>query len=86
MGKNIGKNIVRGREINGISQKYLAHQIGITKQGLLKIEKGVSSPKAETLEKIMHELCLTPNQIFGIERIVEDDRNIIERLSVLVKE
>jgi Predicted transcriptional regulator with C-terminal CBS domains len=81
--KNIGENIVKCRKINGMSQGYLAKRIGITSQGLLKIEKGIVSPRAETLEKIMLALCVTPNQLFGIERITEDNSSIVEKLRKL---
>ena len=83
MNKNIGENIVKCRKINGMSQGYLAKRIGITSQGLLKIEKGIVSPRAETLEKIMLALCVTPNQLFGIERITEDNSSIVEKLRKL---
>ena len=80
MSTNIGANIVKCRKINGISQGYLAGKVGISNQGLLKIEKGVVSPRAETLEKIMVALCVTPNQLFGVERITEENSSLIEKL------
>ena len=83
MSKNIGENIVKCRKINGISQGYLARRVGISSQGLLKIEKGMVSPRAETLEKIMFALCITPNQLFGLERITEDNGSLIEKLQKL---
>ena len=80
MNKNVGKNIANYRKLKGVSQKYLADKIGISPQGLYKIEKGIASPRAVTLEKIMFALSITPNQIFGIERITEDNSNVIEEL------
>ena len=80
MSANIGENIVKCRKINGISQGYLAGKVGISSQGLLKIEKGLVSPRAETLEKIMLALCVSPNQIFGVERITEENSSLIEKL------
>ena len=71
MSCNVGENIATYRKIKGISQKYLADRIGISSQGLYKIEKGLVSPRAVTLEKIMLVLCITPNQLFGVERITE---------------
>ena len=76
----IGENIVRFRKLNGISQKFLAAKIGISPQGLLKIEKGIVSPKAETIEKIMETLCITPNQLFGVEEMSEANISILYRL------
>ena len=80
MKKEVGANIAKCRKLNGISQKYLASKIGISSQGLYKIEKGIVSPRAATLEKIMLVLCITPNQLFGIEQITEENNNIIEQL------
>jgi len=80
MSNNIGENITKCRKINGISQKYLANKIGISAQGLHKIEKGMVSPRATTLEKIMSAMCITPNQLFGIERITEENSNVVEML------
>ena len=80
MSKNIGENIVRCRKINGISQTYLAKKVGMSSQGLLKIEKGMVSPRAETLEKIMLALCVSPNQLFGVELITETNSSIARKL------
>jgi Predicted transcriptional regulator with C-terminal CBS domains len=81
--KHIGENIVKCRKVNGISQGYLAKRVGISSQGLLKIEKGIVSPRVDTLEKIMYALCITPNQLFGIEQITEDNISIVEKLRKL---
>ena len=85
MNRSIGENIIKYRKINGISQKYLAKRIGISSQSLLKIEKGIVSPRAMTLEKIMSALYVTPNQIFGVEEITEENSNIVEKLKQLYK-
>ena len=66
-----------------MSQTFLANRVGISKQGLLKIEKGLASPRAETIEKIIQALCITPNQLFGTEQITESNSSILERLKKL---
>lgn len=76
----IGENIVKWRKLNGISQKYLADKVGISSQGLLKIEKGLVSPRAETIEKVIEILCITPNQLFGLEEINEDNISVLAQL------
>ena len=81
----IGKNIVKYRKMNGISQKYLAAKIGISSQGLLKIEKGITSPNAKTIDKIVNTLCITPNQLFGIEEITEDNSDMIKLIKQIEK-
>ena len=85
MSTNIGENITKCRKINGISQGYLARKVGISSQGLFKIEKGMVSPRAETLEKIMLALCMSPNQLFGVEQITEENSSLIEKLKALPK-
>ena len=77
---DIGERIIKYRKLNGISQTYLASEIGISKQGLLKIEKGQTSPRANTIIKILEALCVTPNQLFGVEEIKDNNRSIIKRL------
>ena len=86
MATNIGENITKYRKLNGISQKYLANRIGITPQGLAKIEKGVVNPKADTIEKVIRVLCITPNQLFGVEQITEENSNLLSRLGNLLEE
>ena len=80
MNNEIGTSIVKYRKINGMSQKFLAKELGISSQGLLKIEKGIVNPRSNTVAKICEILCITPNQLFGIERIDEKNSSIIERL------
>ena len=79
----VGKNITKYRKLNGISRKQLASKIGITSQGLYKIEKGQVSPRVNTLAKIMLVMCITPNQLFETEQITEVDSNLVEKLKVL---
>jgi len=63
--QNLGNNIVKLRKERGITQKQLAEMIGKTPQGLLQIEKGMVNPKAETLEKIIKALDISPNHLYG---------------------
>ena len=77
---NIGERIVKYRKLNGISQTYLASEIGISKQGLLKIEKGQTSPRVDTILRILEALCVTPNQLFGVEEIKDNNKSIIKKL------
>jgi len=77
---DVGENIRRYRQLNGMSQKYLAMKLGISPQGLLKIEKGQVSPKAKTLEKVVDILCITPNQLFGVEEINDANSSILYQL------
>jgi len=75
----IGENVVKFRKMNGMSQKYLAEQIGLSSQGLSKIEKGIASPRGMTIEKIINVLAVTPNQLFGVEEMTEENCNLLLR-------
>jgi len=79
MKKIIGENIVKYRKLNGMSQKHLAKVIDMSPQGLLKIEKGMVSPRSDTVEKMLKILCITPNQLFGVEEI-SDNSSILQQL------
>ena len=78
MSSAIGERIVRFRKNNGISQKYLAKKIGLSSQGLLKIERGLVNPRVSTVEKIIEVTGLTPNQIFGVEEM--EQREVLDLL------
>ena len=80
MSNEIGASIVKCRKINGMSQKFLANELGLSIQGLFKIEKGIVNPRSNTVIKICEILCITPNQLFGVDRIGEKNSTIIERL------
>lgn len=80
LNNKVGINIAKCRRLNGISQKYLAEMVGISSQGLHKIEKGKVSPRVSTLERICAVLCVTPNQLFGVEQITEENGSLIERI------
>ena len=80
MNNEIGMSIVKYRKINGMSPKFLANELGLSSQGLFKIEKGIVNPRSDTVAKICETLCVTPNQLFGIEQIDENNSSIIERL------
>ena len=84
MNTTIGENITKYRELNGISQKYLANKLGISRQGLAKIENGSVNPKADTIEKVIRVLCITPNQLFGVEQITEENGDVLARLGNLL--
>ena len=79
----IGANIRASRRLNGMTQKYLAAKLGISVQGLNKIEMGKVSPRVETVEKVIDVLCITPNQLFGVEQITEENGSLVERLRKL---
>ena len=83
MNDSIGKNIRECRKINGMTQKHLAAKIGVSAQGLNKIEMGKVSPRVQTIERIIDVLCITPNQLFGEEQITEENSSIVKKLKLL---
>lgn len=77
---DIGDKIVKYRKANGMSQTHLAAKIGISNQGLLKIEKGHTYPRADTVQKILNALCITPNQLFGKEDVSDENLDLLTRI------
>ncbi|OTP09600.1 hypothetical protein A5844_002379, partial [Enterococcus sp. 10A9_DIV0425] len=49
--ENFGNNVARLRKEHGYSQEELAQKIGLKKQSISNIERGVRYPTFETLEK-----------------------------------
>ena len=77
---SIGEKIVKYRKANGMTQTHLASKIGISNQGLLKIEKGHTYPRADTVQKILNVLCITPNQLFGKEEMSDENLDLLTRI------
>ncbi len=50
--ENIGKNIVRLRKLHGLSQEQMAHEAGVARDKISKMEGGASNITMETLEKL----------------------------------
>lgn len=63
--ENFGGNIARLRKEHNMSQTELAEQIGVQKQTVSNIERGVRYPTFETLEKFATLFHATPMQLFG---------------------
>jgi len=67
MKNEVGRNIRNYRKSIGMSQRHLATKVGISQQGLFKIEKELVNPKVSTVVKIIEILRVTPNQLFGLD-------------------
>jgi transcriptional regulator with XRE-family HTH domain len=59
---HIGRKICRIREIRGIKQETLAHELGITQQQVSRLEQS-ESIEEEVLEKIAKVLEVSPDGI-----------------------
>ncbi|MBC1289142.1 helix-turn-helix transcriptional regulator [Listeria welshimeri] len=65
--KQVGKNIKRIRQAQGITQEELANRIGAIKQTVSKIERGVYSPTFKVLMDICNALNTTPNELLLVD-------------------
>lgn len=61
----LGRAIRNGREVYGISQEALAHQAGIDRSHMGKIERGERNVTALNLLRIADALGATVAEIFG---------------------
>ena len=57
----VGKRIKIAREKINMTQEELAKTIGCTSQHISVIERGIKSPKLDTLIKIINTLCIPPD-------------------------
>lgn len=68
--ENFGPNVARLRKEFGLSQTELAEKVGIKKQSVSNMERGVRYPTFETLEKFVNVFHATPMQLFGTPKEV----------------
>lgn len=61
--KLINSNIKELRLANNLTQEEFAEKIGISIQGLSNIERNRYQPKAETIDKICKQFCITPVEL-----------------------
>lgn len=80
--ENFGGNVARLRKDHGLSQEELADKIGLNKQTISNIERGVRYPTFETLEKIAKVFKATPVQLFGTvkEIAISDTEAVVDRI------
>ncbi|AYA34954.1 XRE family transcriptional regulator [Enterococcus faecium] len=80
--ENFGNNVARLRKEHGYSQEELAQKIGLKKQSISNIERGVRYPTFETLEKIAQLFNATPIQLFGTQKeiAVSDTPVILDKI------
>lgn len=71
--ENFGRNVARLRKESDLSQEELANKIGLNKQTISNIERGIRYPTFETLEKIAQVFDVSSIQLFGTEKEIEID-------------
>lgn len=87
--KQIGARIKKLRQDKGFSQEQFAERLGIATRTLCGIEIGKNFFTADTLEKILTALDITPQDLFMVnylqpkedlvEEIIDTVRNIKDR-------
>jgi transcriptional regulator with XRE-family HTH domain len=80
MSESIGKRIRYVREKRGITQKWLAERIGITKQAMYKIEKSNIDLRGSRIAEFAKVLRVSSDYLLGLKEEEISDR--IERLAV----
>ena len=69
----LGKRIQRFRKIRGFSQESFAEKLGIATNTLSSIETGNAFMTAQTLEKIVDILGVTPAELFTFDDYNKED-------------
>ncbi len=78
----VGKRITEWRMAERVSRTGLAERVALTQAGLLRIERGETNPRIETLQRIADALGYSVRELlFGPQgRPTNEGRRIIRRL------
>lgn len=81
---HIGEKIRKIRVLKGLSQEYLANQIGVSQNSLSKIELGETKISEKRLHQISIVLELHPNEIINFNEalIFKNDNSISENVKL----
>lgn len=63
---DLPKKMYDARTKSGMSQKYIADKMGITKQSYSRYENGIAEPSIESLEIFCKEVHMTISELLGI--------------------
>ena len=80
---SIGKIIQKLRKDKNITQEELAEKVDITPNYLSKVERGLSSPNAETFLKMAEALSFTLED-FGIKTNLQQNSTKSELLKIIL--
>lgn len=67
MGTNFNENLKLARLNKGMSQKYVAEQIGVAKSTYSLYESGNREPNVQTIKKIADVLSVSADELLGLE-------------------
>lgn len=84
--QQLGNRIKELRKIKGLSQEVLAEQIGIATNTLSSIETGNAFMTAQTLEKILEILNITPKELFTFPESTSNEdlySSILEKIEFI---
>lgn len=68
-----GKRLKRIREQKGVSQNKLAELIGVSQTIISSYECDKSKPKFEHIVPIAKSLDVSPNELFGVSRAMDNE-------------
>lgn len=84
--QNIGDNIKFYRKLNKMSQEELGKHLGVRKQTIEKYENNkIFNIPFEKIEKIALALGITPNELLGLDPIVEANTDIAKLIRKIEK-
>ncbi len=63
--KAVGQRIKQAREAKRLTQEQLAEKVGLTASHISVIERGIKSPRLETLVEILNTLKVDANSILS---------------------
>ncbi len=82
--KQIGTRIKQLRQAHGFSQEQFAEKLGIATRTLCGIEVGKNFFTADTLEKILTVLDITPQDLFKINHL-KPQEDLVDEIIATVK-
>ena len=77
--KNFGANVRHYRRAIRWTLEQLASEVGVSRETIGKIERGVSAPLFETVERIAEALGVHPEVLFGAVPFPPGDRGVLLR-------
>ena len=82
--KQLGLRIKQIRQLKGLSQEQFAEKLGIAPRTLCGIELGKNFFTADTLEKILEVLDITPQDLFKINHL-QPQEDLLEEIITSLK-
>lgn len=76
----IGKRIKELRKEKSLTQEQLAELIGIEPRNIIKIENAQTFPRAQTLDKILYVLEISPEYFFKFNHL-EDAETLRKKIN-----